>query len=69
MPEKASMTLDEFLEYDIEGYEYIKGELVPKAPATRAHSRISVNVIRYLDRYVDENQLGESTCRSDFSGR
>ncbi len=28
-PEKVSMTLAEFLEYDIEGYEYVKGKLVP----------------------------------------
>lgn len=65
-PEKASMTLDEFIEYDIEGYEYVKGELVPKSPATRAHSRISVNVIRYLDRFVDENQLGEVHVEATF---
>ena len=65
-PEKVSMTLAEFLEYDIEGYEYVKGKLVPMSPATRAHSKISVKVIRYLDRYVDENQLGEVHVEATF---
>ena len=65
-PEQVSMTLAEFLEYDIEGYEYVKGELVPMSPATRAHSRISVNVIRYLDRHVRENQLGEVHVEATF---
>lgn len=65
-PEKVSMTLAEFLENDIEGYEYVKGELVPMSPATRAHSKISVKVIRYLDRYVDENQLGEVHVEATF---
>ncbi len=65
-PEQVSMTLAEFLAYDIEGYEYVKGELVPMSPATRAHSRISVKLIRYLDRYVDENQLGEVHVEATF---
>ncbi len=65
-PEKVSMTLAEFLENDIEGYEYVKGELVPMSPATRTHSKVSVRVIRYLDRYVDENQLGEVHVEATF---
>ena len=31
-PEQVSMTLAEFLEHDIDGYEYVKGELVPMSP-------------------------------------
>lgn len=65
-PEKVSMTLAEFLENDIEGYEYVKGELVPMSPATRAHSKISVNVIRHLDQHVRENQLGEVHVEATF---
>ena len=65
-PEQVSMTLAEFLENDIDGYEYIKGELVPMSPATRVHSKISVNVIRYLDRHVRENQLGEVHVEATF---
>ena len=39
-PEKASMTLAEFLENDVDGYEYVKGELVPVPPAPRIHSKM-----------------------------
>ncbi len=66
VPEQVSMTLAEFLEYDIDGYEYVKGELVPMSPATRIHSKISVNVIRHLDRHVCENQLGEVHVEATF---
>ena len=30
---KSPMTLEEFLENDLEGYEYVKGELVAMPPA------------------------------------
>ena len=30
-PESVKITLEEFLEYDVEGYEYIDGKLVPKS--------------------------------------
>ncbi len=65
-PEQISMTLAEFLENDIDGYEYVKGELVPMSPPTRIHSKISVKVIRYLDRYVDEHQLGKVHVEATF---
>ena len=65
-PEQVSMTLAEFLENDIDGYEYVKGELVPMSPPTRIHSKVSVKVIRYLDRHVDENQLGEVHVEANF---
>ena len=32
-PESLKMTLEEFLEHDVEGYEYIDGKLVPKSPS------------------------------------
>ena len=53
-----TMTLEEFLENDLEGYEYVKGELVPMSPPSMEHGEISVNVIRYLDQYVYAHQLG-----------
>ena len=65
-PEQVSMTLAEFLENDVDGYEYVKGELVPMSPPTRIHSKISVNVIRHLDQYVRENQLGEVHVEATF---
>ena len=65
-PEQVSMTLAEFLENDVDGYEYVKGELVPMSPPTRIHSKVSVNVIRHLDWYVRENQLGEVHVAAAF---
>jgi len=61
-PEQASMTLAEFLENNIEGYEYVKGALVPMSPAPRIYSKISVKFIRHLDRHVHED-----TCRGNFA--
>ncbi|MDE0013357.1 MAG: Uma2 family endonuclease [Candidatus Poribacteria bacterium] len=52
------MTLEEFLESDLEGYEYIKGELIPMPPTSVEHGYISVNLSSLLHLYVRENQLG-----------
>ena len=57
-PESVKMTLEEFLAHDVEGYEYVSGELVPMAPPSREHGEISVNVIRYLDAHVYQSKLG-----------
>ena len=57
-PDTATMTLEEFLESDLEGYEYVKGELIPVAPTSLEHSNISLNLISPLHLYVRENQLG-----------
>ena len=57
-PEIPKMTLEEFLESDLEGYEYIKGELIPMAPTSMEHGDISINLISQLNTYVRENQLG-----------
>ena len=59
LPIPTTMTAEEFLENDLPGYEYAKGELIPMSPATRRHGKISINIIRYLDRHVYENELGE----------
>ena len=53
-----SITLEEFLENDFEGYEYVKGELVPMAAAAIVHGEIGVNVIIPLGSYIRENKLG-----------
>lgn len=58
IPAPDTMTLEEFLENDLEGYEYVKGELVPMSPSSMEHGEISSNVIRYLDSHVFEHQLG-----------
>ena len=56
--EIPKMTLEEFLESDLEGYEYIEGELVPMPPTSAEHGDISMNLISPLNLYVRENQLG-----------
>ncbi len=57
-PDIPQMTLEEFLESDLEGYEYIKGELIPMAPASVEHGRISAKLTIYLGSYIHENRLG-----------
>ncbi len=57
-PETATMTLEEFLESDLEGYEYVKGELVPMPPTSLEHGNITTNLFLPLGLYVRENQLG-----------
>ena len=58
MPLETDMTLEEFLESDLEGYEYVKGALIPMPPTSGEHGDISMNLIRHLMPYVYENQLG-----------
>ena len=58
IPEQGPMTLEEFLENDIEGYEYVKGELIAMPAASFRHGAISVRIIRYLDPHVHNNKLG-----------
>ncbi|MYB95231.1 Uma2 family endonuclease [Candidatus Poribacteria bacterium] len=53
-----TMTLEEFLENDLEGYEYVKGELVPMPPTSMKHGEISSNVSLHLSLHVFEHQLG-----------
>ena len=55
---RIPITPEEFLENDFEGYEYVKGELVPMAPPSMEHGEISINIIRYLDLHVYTHQLG-----------
>ncbi|MDE0426672.1 MAG: Uma2 family endonuclease [Candidatus Poribacteria bacterium] len=60
MPTADTMTLEEFLENDLEGYEYVKGELVPMPLTSMEHGEISSNVLRHLGLHVFEHQLGRS---------
>ncbi len=57
-PDIPKMTLAEFLESDLEGYEYIKGELIPMAPTSVEHGDISMNLSSLLHLHVRENQFG-----------
>ena len=59
LPPPKKMTLEEFLESDLEGYEYVKGELIPMPAASAEHGIISARLFLNLGLYVRENQLGE----------
>lgn len=58
-PKPIKMTLEEFLESDLEGYEYIKGELVFMPPKSVELGGISTNVALSLGLYIRENQMGK----------
>ena len=66
LPERGQMTLEEFLENDVEGYEYVKGELVPTTTGAMRHGEICVNVIRCLDSHVVENKIGHLYMLTPF---
>ena len=57
-PIETDMTLEEFLQSDLERYEYVKGKLIPMAPPTMEHGDISMNLSFLLSLHVRENQLG-----------
>ena len=57
-PIKTDMTLDEFCQSDLEGYEYVEGELVPMAPPTMEHGDISMSLSLFLGLHIRENELG-----------
>ncbi|MCY4568745.1 MAG: Uma2 family endonuclease [Candidatus Poribacteria bacterium] len=65
-PEHTTMTVEEFLARDIEGYEYVKGELVPMSSPSLGHAKISARITRYLLTYVSENQLGDVFVEAGF---
>ena len=60
IPAPATMTLEAFLENDLEGYEYVKGELVQMPPTSMIHGEISSNVSLHLSSHVFVHQLGRS---------
>ena len=57
-PIETDMTLEEFLQSDLEGYEYVEGELMPMSPTSGEHGDISMSLVLFLGPYVYENQLG-----------
>ena len=66
LPEHTTMTLEEFLASDVEGYEYVKGELVPMAAPSLGHAKISARITHYLFTHVSENDLGEVYVKAGF---
>ncbi len=55
---QVTMTMEEFLENDLEGYEYVKGVLVPMAAAAIIHGEIGSNFHFLLASHIRENKLG-----------
>ena len=50
------MTLEEFLEHDVEGYEYIDGKLVPKSPPLPPEMRTiptTMTLAEFLEQDVE----------------
>ena len=66
LPEQITMTLEEFLASDIDGYEYVKGELVPMPSPSLGHAKISARITHYLFTYVSENDLGDVYVEAGF---
>ncbi len=66
LPEQMPMTMDEFLANDIEGYEYVKGELVPMASPSLEHAEISAKITHYLFTYLSQNELGKVYVAAGF---
>ena len=56
-PLPTTMTLEEFLESDLDDYEYVEGELIPMSATSLEHGRLGANVCFYLHLYVRENRL------------
>ena len=57
-PIETDMTLEEFLQSDLERYEYVKGALIPMPPTSGEHGDISMSLVLFLGPYVHQNQLG-----------
>lgn len=53
-----AMTLEDFLQINIEGYEFVNGELILILPTCGEHGDISSNIQWYLYSHVRTNQLG-----------
>lgn len=47
-PIETDMTLAEFLQSDLEGYEYVKGTLIPMPPTSGEHGDISTSLVLFL---------------------
>ncbi len=66
LPQITKMTLEEFLESDLERYEYMKGELVPMPPTSLEHGNISADLFWFLSLHIRENQLGRVYMDTGF---
>ena len=51
-PIETDMTLEEFLQSDLEGYEYVKGKLIPMPPPTMEHGEICMSLSLLLGVHI-----------------
>ena len=58
LPENITMTLEEFLDSNLEGYEYVRGEVITLPAASLEHGIICSKIFLHLGRYVQEHHLG-----------
>ena len=58
LPENVTMTLEEFLESGLEGYEYVQGELIQMPATSVEHGLIGANIFLHLGPYVHAHKLG-----------
>ena len=58
LPENVTMTLEEFLESGLEGYEYVQGELIQMPATSVEHGLIGANIFLHLGPYVQAHKLG-----------
>ena len=56
-PESVKMTLEEFLEQDVEGYEYIDGKLMPKSPPLPPEMR-TIPTTMTLEEFLEQDVEG-----------
>ncbi len=54
----SDMTFEDFFASDIEGYEFVNGELKQMSPPTMEHGEISMSLILPLGTYIREKQMG-----------
>jgi hypothetical protein len=65
LPEPGTMTLEEFLENDVEGYEYVEGQLVRMAAASRRHGEVNINISEALPTSKDVGFLKKIRLPTD----
>ena len=65
-PQHTTMTVEEFLASDVDGYEYVEGELVPMSSPSLGHAKISARITHYLFTYVSEKKLGDVYVEAGF---
>lgn len=64
-PESVKMTLEEFLEHDVEGYEYIDGKLVPKSPPLPPEMR-TIRTTMTLEEFLEQDVEGYEYVKGEL---